>query len=87
MKYIVALSARGSIYHNEYSCDEVSPTYLARAASIEECRRRVRNYIEDYGLGSSQWSGGQVYKSNGEYVGRVSYNGRYWHKDTEYGKE
>jgi hypothetical protein len=82
MKYTVILRSC-----EECGYGEVSPPCFAHAKTIEECSRRVRNYIEDYGLGSSQWCGGQVFEEEVGYIGKISYNGRFWSKDTEYGKE
>ena len=54
--------------------------------SIEECQSAVRDYIDKHDLGAGNWSGGNVYE-NGKYIGLISYNGRFWGKDTKYGKE
>lgn len=43
--------------------------------------------VQDNCLGSGQWCGGQVYQEKVGYIGRCSYNGRFWSKDTEYGRE
>lgn len=87
MKYIVALIAHGNIDYGECPYEEVAPSSFAHAETIEECSEKVRNYIEDYCIGSGQWCGGQVYEEKVGYIGKISYNGRFWSRDTEYGKE
>lgn len=87
MQYIVILRSCGNIDHNENPYEEVAPFSFALSDSIEGCSEKVTNYIEDYCLGSGQWCGGRVYQEDVGYIGRISYNGRFWSKDTEYGKE
>lgn len=87
MKYIVFLRSCGNIDNNECPYEEIVPPRFEHAESIDECGRKVRNYIEDNCLGSGQWCGGQVYQEKVGYIGRCSYNGRFWGKDTEYGRE
>lgn len=86
--YTVTLSACGNIDHNEnpYSNyvngNKVKPM-VSKAKTIEECQVIVRGYIEGNDLGAENWTGGKVYL-NGERVGYISYNGRYWEKGSEY---
>lgn len=87
MKYIVFLWSCGNIDYGECPYEEIAPHQFVHAKSIEECSNIVRSYIEDNCIGSGQWRGGQVYEENVGYIGRISYNGRFWSKDTEYGKE
>ena len=54
------------------------------AASIDECQDSVRKYIEEYDVGAGNWIGGQVYDGVGEYIGKISYNGRFWPKGSEH---
>lgn len=83
--YKVTLSACGNIDHfenpfkNIVNGVEVNRN-IAIASSIEECQKIVRKYIEDNLLGGSNWTGGQVYKDD-KYIGRISYNGRFWEKE------
>lgn len=55
MKYIVFLRSCGNIDNNESPYEEIAPPRFEHAESIDECRRKVRNYIEDNCLGSGQW--------------------------------
>ena len=87
MKYIVFLRSCGNPDLGECPYEEIVPPQFVQAASIEECSEVVRNYIEDNNLGSGQWCGGQVYEEEVGYIGKISYNGKFWDKDTEYGKE
>ena len=74
MKYIVFLRSCGNIDNNECPYEEIVSPRFEHAESIDEC-------------GSGQWCGGQVYQEKIGYIGRCSYNGRFWGKDTEYGRE
>lgn len=60
---------------------------LAAVDSIEEACRAARTYITENDLGGGNWGGkaGECYAEDGEYLGRVSYNGRFWAADHEYG--
>ena len=86
--YIVTLSACGNIDHNENPYNNVVNGIvvgkgIAVANDIEECQMLVRNYIEDNCLGGGNWTGGRVFE-NGERVGYISYNGRYWERGNKY---
>lgn len=86
--YKVTLSACGNIDHNENPYNNiVNGTRIdgkvVEANSIKECQKIVREYIERNLLGGGNWTGGKVFK-DGEQVGYISYNGRYWDKGSEY---
>lgn len=49
-------------------------------SSLREAASRCESYRDEHGLGSRDWSGGDV-KLNGKLVARVSYNGRVWTLD------
>ena len=87
MKYIVMLRSCGDIDYGECPYEEIAPPIFVQTDSIEKCSEAVREYIEDNNLGSGQWCGGQVYEEEVGYIGKISYNGKFWNKDTEYGKE
>lgn len=79
MMYKVTLSSCGNI---DYGQDPDKPLFgvplqTQEAETIEECQDHVRSYIEKYELGGGNWTGGKVFK-DGEEIGRISYNGRYW---------
>ena len=59
-------------------------SHKVKAKSIENARDVVMSFIMENDLGGGNWSGGNVYK-NGEKIGHVSYNGRYW-DDTKMAK-
>lgn len=46
--------------------------------SIEQASDLCRRYIDGNGLGSGNWSGGQIHDESGELVGRIAYNGRFF---------
>ena len=45
--------------------------------TLEEASKIVRNYIEQYDIGSNLFSGGDVYEK-GNLVAKVGYNGKVW---------
>ena len=87
MRYAVTLKSCGNPDRRQNPYEDMSPARAHWANSIEECQEAVRAYIEEWNLGGGNWTGGNVYNDNGEYVGHISYNGRFWDKDHEYGKE
>jgi hypothetical protein len=48
--------------------------------SLEQAQRVVRIFIDNAGIGSSEFEGGQL-RLDGKLIGRISYNGRAWHRD------
>lgn len=48
--------------------------------SLEGCRKAAMQYIKKNDLGGGHWAGGLVYRGN-EYIGGISYNGRFWDKE------
>lgn len=50
-------------------------------ASIEECQRRVEEYISKYNINVNNWTGGEVYDGLGNIIGKISYNGCFWPKE------
>lgn len=89
--YLVILSACGNVDHfeNPYM-NIVDGCFVYQgfgiSDSIEGCQDIVRKYIDDNNLGAGNWSGGEVFK-NGEYIGEISYNRRFWSKDDEDAEE
>lgn len=51
-----------------------------QVADVEQASAQVRGYIDMYGLGSSDWAGGEL-RLDGKKIGRISYNGRAWNND------
>ena len=86
--YTVTLSACGNPDHNENPYSNIVngieiESKTAKANSIEECQRLVCDYIEQNDLGAGNWTGGKVSKDN-EWIGYISYNGRYFEKGSKY---
>lgn len=48
--------------------------------TMQDASELCRSYIERNGLGSGNWTGGNVYEGKKQ-VARVSYNGRVWAMD------
>lgn len=59
----------------------VEPTE-AVCSSIEECQKKVKEFIDKHMLGGGNWSGGEVFK-NDKFIGYISYNTRFWDKNSE----
>ena len=57
------------------------PSKKVRVRSADQASAAVRAYIDTYGLGASNWTGGDIRESSGKLIGRVSYNGRVWTPD------
>lgn len=81
MIYSVRLASCGNIDYNENPNEPVYgvPDKIVYTASIEECQRRVLEYIDTYNLGSGNWEGGDVYDGLGNIIGYISYHGRFMH--------
>lgn len=78
-RYEVLLAARGNpdIGQNpEEPPFGAAPDRLVSFHELSQVQQAVRQFIEDEGLGGSQWAGGDVWK-DGEHQGVVAYNGRY----------
>lgn len=84
--YSVGLTSRGNIDYGEdpYMPVKGVPSMYFYAETVEDCQRRARRYIENFALGAGQWAGGLVHKGQ-EYIGLVSYNGRFWDTSDKYG--
>lgn len=88
--YKVTLSAVGNIDHGENPFINIVngkeiKCRVAERSSIEACQTAARMYIEGNDLGAGNWDGGRVYDENNQYIGYISYNGKFWDKETEYG--
>ena len=86
--YTVKLAACGNIDHFENPYENIVngievETRMFQGNTIEECQTAVRDYIDEFELGGNSWDGGFVYQ-DGVQVGYISYNGRYWDKDSEH---
>lgn len=62
---------------------KITPTYFEEVGTIEEARREVEFYIERFDLGASDYEDLRLYDEQGQYLGRFSYNGRFWPKGGE----
>ena len=89
MKYKVELNSCGNPDRGQNPFANVNGAMasVVLVDTIDEARATVREYIEEHNLGGGNWSGGKVWTETGEYVGYISYNGRFWNKNTKYGKE
>jgi hypothetical protein len=54
-----------------------APTRYVTVKSLKDASRKCREYIEEFNLGSGNWSGGQV-SQNRKRIAEISYNGRIW---------
>lgn len=58
-------------------------THIVPVETIEEAQEVVRDYIEMNGLGGGNWAGGKVWTEDDQYLGYISYNGRFWEGETK----
>lgn len=49
--------------------------------TLSEAAKVCRNFIKEHNLGSSRYTGGEVYDLNKNMIAKVSYNGRVWDMD------
>lgn len=64
----------------EYDVQDRPQVKMLTVPTLEAAARACREYIDDQGLGGSDWCGGQVFRDDDERecVAVVSYNGRVW---------
>ncbi len=73
-----------SVGNPDFEQDPTRKLYSAGAnrtafvSSFEEASRECRKFIEENSLGGGNWAGGIIKDKDGNYLGRVSYNGRVW---------
>ena len=86
--FVVRLSSAGNPDHGEnpYKAYGSAGKDSVEVDSIKAAQKACVDYITEYNLGGGNWTGGEVYE-DGNYVGRISYNGRFWDKNSEYGAE
>lgn len=59
---------------------KITPTYFEEVGSIEEASREAQAYIDRHDLCASNYEDLKLYDERGQYLGRFSYNGRFWPK-------
>ena len=90
--FSMTLSAVGNPDHGENPNNNivngmVVPTIKVDGAnSIPTLRKILVDYIDMFSLGSGNFTGAKVYE-DGNYVGKFSYNSKFWDKDSKYGAE
>ena len=52
-----------------------------KVANLAEASKVCRSYIERNNLGGGNWTGGRVTSDKGEFVAKISFNGRAWDTD------
>ena len=62
---------------NDYRRNVTIKEKTIQINTITEASKICRDFINEHELGGGNWSGGKIL-SNGEQIGRVSYNGRIW---------
>ena len=80
----VILKANGNPDHMENPYKVLYDSEKRTSDTIDGCRKIVREFIELTGIGAGNWSGGHVYDSADNFVGYISYNGRFWEKGHPY---
>lgn len=84
-KIKVELNSIGNPDHGQNPFEQVYGAWanMAHVDSIEEAQKAVRAYIEKHNLGAGNWAGGKVWTEDNQYLGYISYNGRFWKDDTQ----
>lgn len=79
-KYKVELNSIGNPDHGEDPTKQIPGAWaiMRHVDTIEDAQKEVRAYIEKHDLGAGNWAGGKVWTEENEYVGEISYNGRFW---------
>ena len=83
MKYKVICKTCGNIDHGQDPAQITTIDFYGD--NIEDLQYIVRDYIDVEELGAGNWIGGFVYCGD-EYIGKISYNGRFWDKNHKYGR-
>jgi len=81
--YTVLLAGYGNPDFGQDPNEKVSETVQLLVGSIPRGSAMVRDYISHFNLGAGNWvkGAGEVIDSENQYVGRFSYNGRFWPLD------
>lgn len=83
VKLTVELNSVGNIDYGQNPYEPLFgvPRGVKDVETLEQASATCRAYIQEHGLGGSQWSGGKVYDHARKQVAYVSYNGRIWSPD------
>ena len=81
--YMVRIDIGGNPDHGEPPILMESKCYWVD--TLDECIAKAKSHVAGTGIGSGNWWGCEVFKDR-KYIGRISYNGKFWDKDSEYGK-
>lgn len=81
----VTLSSAGNPDHGQnpnqslFGCEK---NKSIKVNSFKEASDVCKKFIDDNGLGSGNWEGGQIFDDAGKQIAHVSYNGRVWEGKT-----
>ena len=81
----VCLEAMGNPDFGQDPNRPVAAHKMVTVEGIDHASRVCREYIESNLIGAGNWTGGQMYL-NGKFIGKISYNGRFWPRGHEYAK-
>jgi hypothetical protein len=78
--FIVTLAGYGNVDYRQGVNKPICRPAEGIVKSLEDGKGLVRHYIGENDLGGGNWynDAGEVHDSEGIYVGRYSYNGRFW---------
>lgn len=75
--FTMYLEAVGNPDHMQDPNSYVADPEVVEGESIDEIVKKAKEWMNYYGIGSGNWTGGEIY--NGDVlVGYMSYNGRVW---------
>lgn len=66
-----------SRFRLRYTVDS-QPHWIRSLTSLDACQRVYVSLREECDLGASRFGEGEIFDQFGQYVARVSYNGRLW---------
>lgn len=59
---------------------KITQTYFEEVSTIEAAAQEVQAYVDRLNLCASDFEDLELYNEQGQYLGRFSYNGRFWPK-------
>jgi hypothetical protein len=69
-----------SFSKNEILAEVAKPDGLVyfEVSSLKDATALTKKFIDEFNLGASNWTGGNIYDEHFNFQARISYNGRVW---------
>lgn len=78
LAYVVNCSSVGNEDHGENPNLPMSVPGFIPCETLRQCSQVCQRYIEEWDLGSGNWTGGEILHPTKGLIAIVSYNGRIW---------